>query len=89
MLRKNRFHHSYFKPSLETTGVKKLLRGIYEPNQPDTADEILMNMTEYAISSGNYKDQSVRLYEIFNREDYQKPKDRAASQLALKMMNAT
>eukprot|EP00347_Sterkiella_histriomuscorum_P023603 403334026 len=72
LLRQNRvFHHTY-RPGLETIGVKKLLKGIYTPNEPDKKDEILQGVQDYAFQKGNFKDQSVRLYEIFNRSEYTK-----------------
>lgn len=42
------FHKTY-KPSLETIGYKKFLDGVYTPNEPDTSEDILMGVTEFAF----------------------------------------
>ncbi|CDW84993.1 UNKNOWN [Stylonychia lemnae] len=76
LLRQNRIFHNTFKPNLETIGTKKFLNGVYSPNQPDSKDEIMIAIQDYAFKTGNYKDQSVKLYEIFNREELSKtPKE--------------
>ena len=54
-------------PTLDALSTKKLLKGIYTPNEPDTENDIKTNVTDFIIESGNYKNQRIKLYEIFNR----------------------
>lgn len=49
LLRHNRMFHKTYKPSLETIGYKKFLDGVYTPNEPDTSEDILMGVTEFAF----------------------------------------
>ncbi len=51
------------------------MKGLYVPNSPDKEEEILTDLQDYSFKSGNFKNQQVRLYEIFNRNDYSKKKN--------------
>lgn len=56
LIRQNRVCHHKFIPELESTRAKKLLKGLYTPNEPDREEEVFLPVTEYIVNSGNYKD---------------------------------
>ena len=66
MLRHNRVFHKDYRPNLETVMTKKLLNGLYLPGNADYDNEITLPATDFIVQSGNYKDQTVKLYEIFS-----------------------
>lgn len=67
--------------------TRKLFKGIYTPNSSDVQPNITNGVADYIMSSGNYKDQSLKLYEMFSKES-KKPRKLDPLQLSKSLQNS-
>ena len=74
LMRQNMICHKKFIPTLDCLSFQKLYKGVYEPNQPDDEVSILKPVSRFIVENGNYKDASVKVYELFTRSDCKKGK---------------
>jgi len=71
-MRRNLFEHRDYSPQMDCYLSQRMYKGVYQPNVPETKDQLLSNVSAFAYHQGNHKKLRYMLHEKVALKNAQK-----------------